>query len=236
MSIKRMGSDIKELQDPLYSSMGIYYVCNESVITTGYACIFGPPDTPYEDCPMFYEFTIPSDFPFVPPKVEFKTYDGLTRFHPNMYREGKVCLSILHTWNGPKWASTMRISTVLVTLQSILDESPLRHEPGYENGNHEILEVYAKFTEVACIRYILDRAEAHIEKKVQPELFPYFQTVFLERLPATLERLEKRLNLLIEKGERYFLNLPYQLQGQSGYKKLLDRVVKLKMVFNLSLR
>ena len=236
MSIKRVGADVKELQEMLYTSMGVYYVCNETSITTGYACIFGQKETPYEDCPMFFELEILPDFPYDPPKVLFKTYDGLTRFHPNMYREGKVCLSILHTWNGPRWASTMRLSTILVTLQSILDNSPLRHEPGYEHGNHAILDAYAKFVEVACIRYILDRAEAHVEQKVQPELFKYFLQQFLERLPATLDRLEMRLQKVLEGGEIHFSNLPYQLQGCSGYAKLYQRVVKLKTHFPSTLR
>ena len=43
---------------------------------------------------------------------------------------GKVCLSILGTWSGPKWTSIMDITTVLLTLQSLLDENPLHHEPG----------------------------------------------------------------------------------------------------------
>lgn len=229
MSLKRVKADVEELQGKLYSDMGIYYKVDETLITRGVACIFGPPGTPYEDCPMMYEFQLPEGFPFDPPQVLFKTYDGLTRFHPNMYRDGKVCLSILHTWNGPRWASTMRISTVLVTLQSLLDSSPIRHEPGYEHGHEEVSVGYTKCVEVACIRYILDRAESHLQKRLQPNEFVQFLQFFLERLPATLDRLESRIqNRLQEHGELHFVNLPYQLQGRTGYKGLLDRVVKLK--------
>jgi len=231
MVLKRAKADVEELQGKLYSDMWVYYKVDETTLTRGTACIFGPPGTPYEDCPMLYEINLPSEFPFDPPQVLFKTYDGLTRFHPNMYRDGKVCLSILHTWNGPRWASTMRISTVLVTLQSLLDESPIRHEPGYEHGRDEVSYAYSKYIEVTCIRYILGRAEAHLERRLQPNEFMQFLDIFLERLPAILERLESKLQKRVEEGEIQFLHLPYQLQGRTGYKGLLDRVIKLKGVF-----
>ena len=41
--------------------------------------------------------------------------------------QGKVCLSILGTWAGPKWTSIMDITTVLLTIQSLLDKNPLHH-------------------------------------------------------------------------------------------------------------
>ena len=232
MYTKRVAADGREMQEVVYSSMGLHYIGSESDYTKGYACIFGQIGTPYEDCPMLYEIEFPNEFPYDPPKVLFKTYDGLTRFHPNMYREGKVCLSILHTWNGPKWASTMRLSTVLITLQSLLDNAPLRHEPGYEHGKDLVVDAYTSYIEIVCIRYILDRAEAHRNNKIQPEVFKYFLNQFLERLPATLQRLEVRLKNLLEKDELQFQNLPYQMQGCSGYNRLLNRVIKLKEIFS----
>jgi ubiquitin-protein ligase len=228
MFVKRIHADVAELQKPLYSDMGIYYKMDESSITKGVACIFGPPDTPYQDCPMLFEFNISSEYPFEPPQVFFRTYDGLTRFHPNMYRDGKVCLSILHTWNGPRWASTMRLSTILVTLQSLMDTAPIRHEPGYESGRDEISEAYSKYIEVCCMRYILDRTESHFEKRLQPNEFIPFLPVFLERLSGVLKRIETRLECLLKEGDKYFTELPYQMQGRTAYKSILDRLVKLK--------
>ena len=40
-------------------------------------------------------------YPFEPPKVLILTVDGRTRINPNLYANGKVCLSILGTWSGP---------------------------------------------------------------------------------------------------------------------------------------
>lgn len=219
---KRVIADIGELQQPLYAESGIYYHADDANVRQGLACVFGPEGTPYEDCPMLYSFNIPEGFPFESPKVLFHTNDGITRFHPNMYREGKVCLSILGTWQGPEWASTMRLSTVLVTLQSLMDTNPIVHEPGYSNPTPEMRDGYVGFVEYACMRYILDRAEG---KKPVPEQFVPFQNEFTKRLPGILSRLEKRL---ISREEKSYRNLPYQLQGTTNYAQLYQRVLELR--------
>ena len=215
---KRIVADIGELQQSIYADSGIYYHAEESNVHKGSACVFGPEGSPYEDCPMLYSFNISHEFPFESPKVLFHTHDGITRFHPNMYREGKVCLSILGTWEGPAWASTMRLSTILVTLQSLMDTNPIVHEPGYSNPTKEIKEGYRDFVEHACMRYILDRAEG---EKTHPEQFIPFENEFAARLPAILLRLEKRLQ---GRQEKIFTALPYQMQGKTNYALLLERV------------
>jgi ubiquitin-protein ligase len=229
---KRISADILEISKPLYAESGIYYVAEDENIQKGYACVFGPKDSPYEDCPMLYEFTFPHTFPFDNPQVQFRTYDGKTRFHPNMYVDGKCCLSILGTWSGPKWASTMRISTVLVTLQSLMDSDPIRHEPGYANPTTQMAKEYRDRVEYACIVYTLERAETLPQK--QPVPFQPFQEIFRERLPGILERLESRLQHFVVTGERTFQGLAYQMGGTTQYKGLLERVLKLKAALNNS--
>ena len=227
MATKRILRDISELETKLYSDLGIYYIADEKNIHKGFGCIFGPKDTPYEDCPMLFSFDIGTDFPFNPPKVLFRTYDGITRFHPNMYKEGKVCLSILGTWEGPSWTSSSKLSSILVTLQSLMDSDPILHEPGYKLPSQEMKEGYAKYVEHACIQYILERAE----KSVQPDAFLVFQEIYKQRLPEILLRLESRLLSLV-KEEKTFINLPYQLFGKTNYSNLLQRVIKLKAISN----
>lgn len=46
---------------------------------------------------------------------------------------GKVCLSLLGTWNGPSWTPASTLLQVLVSIQSlILVSEPFFNEPGYE--------------------------------------------------------------------------------------------------------
>jgi len=54
--------------------------------------------------------------------------------HPNMYENGKLCLSILGTWQGPGWLPTMTIETIGHTISSLLDSNPLNNEPGFVNS------------------------------------------------------------------------------------------------------
>jgi len=53
--------------------------------------LIGPKETPWEDFVMNGVVNIPSNFPFVPPELVFHT----KTHHPNIYPDGKVCLSIL---------------------------------------------------------------------------------------------------------------------------------------------
>jgi ubiquitin-protein ligase len=128
---------------------GIYYWADEADIRTGKALIVGPEGTPYAHCPLLFSFRLPDDYPFNPPNVQILTTDHTTRFHPNLYVEGKVCLSILGTWNGPKWSAVMSISTVLSSIQSLLEANPIVNEPGYEklSSGEPRAKAYAEFVQ-----------------------------------------------------------------------------------------
>ncbi len=230
---KRLMADIAELQQPLYSDSGIFYIPKESNTYEGVACVFGPADSPYEDCPMLYRFELPKTFPFDSPKVTFHTHDGRTRFHPNMYVDGKCCLSILGTWSGPPWASTMRISTVLVTLQSLMDNDPLRHEPGYASGSRDdICRMYKCAVEVACMQYCLNRIKEHQEGRPLPVPLQPFQAQFITRIPGMLERFAKRLEVRIQEGDKNYFGVPYGMSVQTNYAQMLAQV-KLNRTKNL---
>jgi len=136
---KRLLKDIREImKDPLHNE-GIYYKHDESNMLKGYAYLCGPKDSQYFGGNYFFEFTFPYDYPHKPPRVEFKTNDSITRFHPNMYRSGKVCLSILNTWKGDQWTGCQSIRTILLTIVSIMDNMPLLHEPGFTEKHSDVL-------------------------------------------------------------------------------------------------
>ena len=61
-----------------------------------HALITGPFDTPYEGGFFYFFIRCPPDYPIHSPRVKFMTTDeGRVRFNPNLYKNGKVCLSIL---------------------------------------------------------------------------------------------------------------------------------------------
>ncbi len=100
--------------------------------------IVGPKDTPYHNGLFEFHAYFPDNYPSVVPKVLINTTDNSrVRFNPNLYNNGKVCLSLLGTWQGEKGESWIpEISTffqVLISIQSlILVDEPYFNEPGYE--------------------------------------------------------------------------------------------------------
>ena len=129
----RLLKDVREVMT--CAETGIYYKHSETDMLRGYALIMGPPDSLYHGGYYFFKFKFPPDYPHSPPVVEFLTNDGETRMHPNMYKNRKVCVSILNTWRGEQWSGCQTITSVLLTLMSLLDSKPLLNEPGITEKN-----------------------------------------------------------------------------------------------------
>ncbi|CAJ2659816.1 unnamed protein product [Trifolium pratense] len=105
----------------------------ESRIDLLRAVIIGAEGTPYHDGLFFFDVLFPIGYPNVPPQVHY--HAGGLRLNPNLYGNGKVCLSLLNTWPGnvnEMW--TPGVSTMLQVLVSIqgliLNAKPYFNEPG----------------------------------------------------------------------------------------------------------
>jgi ubiquitin-protein ligase len=151
--VKRLVSDIKALtKNPIDN---IFYEHDESNMLKGYAMIIGPEDTPYAYGYYFFEFNFSENYPFEPPIVKYFTNDGKTRFNPNFYLSGKVCLSILNTWRGESWSSCQTISSILLTLMMTLNDNPLLNEPGFTETHKDVVGykdmIFYKNIEVAIL-------------------------------------------------------------------------------------
>ena len=61
-----------------------------------HALVTGPFDTPYEGGFFYFYIRCPYDYPINPPRVKLmSTASNQVRFNPNLYANGKVCLSLL---------------------------------------------------------------------------------------------------------------------------------------------
>ena len=160
-ALRRIISDIKEIKKNPLTEHGIYYEHDETDMLKGRALIIGPADTPYADGFYLFTFQFPANYPHAPPKVEFCTSDGVTRFNPNLYRTGKVCLSILNTWKGEQWSGCQTISSVLLALCTVLNDEPLLNEPGITKTHRD----YEAYNEI--IRY----------KNIEVAIFGMLQSV-----------------------------------------------------------
>ena len=86
------------------------------------AIITGPSSTPYAHGLFTFDIYVPDSYPNVAPKVQLLTTGGgVMRFSPNLYANGKVCLSLLGTWSGPKWdPGHSSILQILVSIQGLI--------------------------------------------------------------------------------------------------------------------
>ncbi|KAL7751276.1 hypothetical protein RI367_003135 [Sorochytrium milnesiophthora] len=130
-----------------------------------------PPGTPYAFGMFEFEFVFPSNYPTTPPKVTALTNNNKnTRFNPNIYASGKVCLSILGTWTGEpgeQWSSAHGVLSVLVSIQSLMCEKPYHNEPGFEGstkrGTAQEVEQYNHKIQHETLRIsVCQRLEAYL--------------------------------------------------------------------------
>lgn len=188
-SLKRIISDIRNLSiDPIDNIY--YYPCEENIMK-GYALIFGPLNTPYEHGNYIFEFNFTNEYPFQPPVVTYLSNDGMTRYNPNFYRNGKVCLSILNTWRGEPWSPCQSIRSILITLQFTMNENPLLNEPGVHEINHS--KCIQKYNDIICYKNIQHTIVNYIENTknipVQNE----------EMIEIIIKNFYKNLDYFIEK-------------------------------------
>ncbi|XP_035825485.1 baculoviral IAP repeat-containing protein 6 [Aplysia californica] len=125
---------------PLAFSSSVYVRCDEDRLDVMKVLITGPSETPYANGCFEFDVFFPQDYPNTPPFINMETTGNHSvRFNPNLYNDGKVCLSILNTWHGrpeEKWnPQTSSFLQVLVSIQSlILVSEPYFNEPGYERS------------------------------------------------------------------------------------------------------
>lgn len=103
-----------------------------------------PGPSPYSGGIFTFDILIPDDYPNVSPKVQIVTTGrGKVRFGPNLYACGKVCLSLLGTWEGPKWnPKRSSLFQVLISIQSLMlgVEHPYFLEPGHGGWEDKVKE------------------------------------------------------------------------------------------------
>ncbi|EWY94489.1 hypothetical protein FOYG_07195 [Fusarium oxysporum NRRL 32931] len=154
-SIIRISKELGDIQKNCDLSLAV--ACRDIDVRNVKALIMGPHETPYEF--GFFEFAIRfhKEYPSKSPNVIcITTNGGRCRFNPNVYSNGKVCLSILgyyncvkdlgfeltmaRTWRGERgeeWSSAQGLESILLSIQSLLSSNPYENEPGFEDANDE---------------------------------------------------------------------------------------------------
>jgi ubiquitin-conjugating enzyme E2 G1 len=122
MALKRLKNEYKELtKEPNYffsvsPNINNFYLWDIIMI--------GPHDTIFENAIIKAQLEFPYEYPNKPPVFTFLT----DLFHPNIYKNGKVCISILHEgvdeYNyesiSERWTPSHSVSSILMSIISML--------------------------------------------------------------------------------------------------------------------
>ncbi|XP_016308221.1 ubiquitin-conjugating enzyme E2 R2 [Sinocyclocheilus anshuiensis] len=125
-SQKALMLELKSLQEEPVEGFRITLV-EESDLYNWEVAIFGPPNTLYEGGYFKAHIKFPIDYPYSPPTFRFLT----KMWHPNIYENGDVCISILHPpvddpqsgeLPSERWNPTQNVRTILLSVISLLNE------------------------------------------------------------------------------------------------------------------
>ena len=228
----RLISDIKDIVCNPLTDQGIFYAHDEDDMLKGYSLIIGPPDSIYADGNYLFSWKFPYNYPYSPPVLTFLTNDGVTRFHPNLYRNGKVCLSTLNTWRGEQWTSCQTIRSILLTLLTLFHNEPLLNEPGLFKTHRDFIPYnkIIKYQNYKCaILGIVN--QSHLPITFLP-FFSFIKNHFLNEYENIKKRLEDDVTqeqLTKTKDAMPIYVRIYNLKVFTDYTKLLSQM---KEIYN----
>ncbi|USP78954.1 hypothetical protein yc1106_06228 [Curvularia clavata] len=175
--MRRIAKEHKILRSSL--PPGIYVRTWESRLDLLRVLMIGPNDTPYEFAPFVIDFRLGSSYPQQAPEAFFHSWtNGNGPVNPNLYEDGKICLSLLGTWHtderNESWSpAKSTLLQVLVSLMGlVLVKEPYYNEAGYDvhRSTPETKLNSALYTERAYFR-----ARAFIHHALTHEVEPFKQ-------------------------------------------------------------
>lgn len=229
--LKRLKKEFKLLKELSSSNEKIYVYpldvkCDAP--TMYLAMIIGPDDTPYEGGFFYFHIVLPKNFPMEPPSVKFLTQGNNVRFNPNLYVNGKVCLSVIGTWAGPGWSPANTVVSVLQIIQGmVLNENPLINEPGYETAPSYKLNIYNQIVRFETYRTaLLEQIDTVPFVGIHPEIYEYFTNItrnyFIKNFNVYYDKFTNLSSL--HDGSEY--SISYQNQkAKPDYKRLREQII-----------
>lgn len=114
MSAKRILREFSELQKEPVPGCSAGPIEDTNIYHWSGA-IIGPEGSPYSGGFFQVDIHFPTDYPFKPPKITFKT----KIFHPNINAQGGICLDILKD----QWSPALTVTKVLLSISSLLTDA-----------------------------------------------------------------------------------------------------------------
>jgi len=124
-AVRALQLELRSLQNEPVE--GFTVGCDDDNLFKWTVGIFGPPGTLYQGGYFKATLKFPSNYPYAPPSMRFIN----SLYHPNVYDNGELCISILHPpvddphsgeLPSERWNPTQNVRTILLSVISLLNE------------------------------------------------------------------------------------------------------------------
>jgi ubiquitin-conjugating enzyme E2 R len=131
-----LAKELKELsKNPTYNIS----LDNDNIFTWTLGLYIIHPESPWHHAYLIAKMHFPNNYPFSPPSFKFSP----SIFHPNVYVDGRVCISILHEAgnvyqdepSNENWSPAQRVESVIMSIISILDDPNISSPANIDASN-----------------------------------------------------------------------------------------------------
>ncbi|PYI27504.1 ubiquitin conjugating enzyme [Aspergillus indologenus CBS 114.80] len=141
-SQKRIAKELAELTESAPEGITVK-LADESNLYIWDVYMEGPENSPYQNGTFHLTLTLPTEYPFKPPTVSFRT----KIYHPNVTNDdkGSMCLGMLR---ADEWKPSSRIAAVLQFARQLLAE-PMPDDAVEGRIAEQVKGDFARYEEVA---------------------------------------------------------------------------------------
>ena len=214
---------------------------NENDIQNSKFMIVGTRGTPFQGSFFLFRIYYKDDYPYREPVV--KIINQRYRTHPNLYVNGKVCVSILGTWGKNNWSAALKTRGVLISIQSLLIDNPIKQEPGYcdieeswkTSSNERRREHYKIMKEYNIISSYYSLKCTAFEVLINGvDGFEEFQDEIGDYFKNNWEDYQAQIGYFKNLDGQYFKNSLYNLTVKINYQELKDDFDKICRIYCIS--
>ena len=147
---KRILGELRDRDKFYCHSDGVSWMINDDDCHNLTGTISGPAESPYEGGIFDLEILVPTDYPFKPPVIKFRT----RIWHPNISSDtGQICLDILQE----NWNPALVLTKILLSIQALLSspnfDNPLDDMVAQLSNHKDYTEKAKHWTGVYASKY-----------------------------------------------------------------------------------
>jgi ubiquitin-protein ligase len=241
--ITRIKDELNDLFKNNLDDNNIYYELDNDNIDILKVMMIGTKGTPYENGFFFFTIRYPDNYPSVPMIIWYYTTHSKMRFNPNLYNNGKICLSIINTWGSQfNWTPNMNTRSVLLSIQAmVLNESPLNNEPGLKLTEKTISDyndvLYYCVFNIGILQNLTQEKTSYLENISSNKVVSFncfreqINTYFKNNIDWYINRC-KELYFKF-KNENVFFRPPFdRVEYACNYLHVLEQLIKIYNTFS----